>query len=239
MKPRTKRDDSASEHTEGTKSSDNKDGKALRIRPIKIISVAVPIIGVTEYVQNRFSEKAKEKMASQMEAGGTARGKKKDRPPRDFDADFREATHRDAAGRCGIPAGAFRSAMIDVCRAIGWQMTHAKIALRVLHDSRDEKDGTTLILIDSEPIRYDAAVRNATGATDIRARPMWGAGWTATVKIEFDSEMLSLEDVINLLDRAGAQIGIGAGRPFSRESHGCGFGMFRVDFSRELQSSDK
>jgi hypothetical protein len=35
-------------------------------------------------------------------------------------------------------------------------------------------------------------------------------------------------DVINLVSRCGLQVGIGAGRPDSKASAGCGFGLFRV-----------
>jgi hypothetical protein len=35
-------------------------------------------------------------------------------------------------------------------------------------------------------------------------------------------------DVINLISRCGLQVGIGAGRPDSKASAGCGFGLFQV-----------
>jgi hypothetical protein len=37
-----------------------------------------------------------------------------------------------------------------------------------------------------------------------------------------------MADVLNLVSRCGMQVGIGAGRPDSKASAGCGFGLFQV-----------
>ena len=73
---------------------------------------------------------------------------------------------------------------------------------------------------------FNAAVRLESGVMDIRARPMWNPGWTATVRIRFDADILSLKDVYNLLYRAGLQVGILEGRPDSSKSVGQGWGTF-------------
>ena len=55
---------------------------------------------------------------------------------------------------------------------------------------------------------------------------MWREGWEAVVRIKYDADMFTLTDVANLLMRAGAQVGIGEGRPDSRKSCGIGWGIF-------------
>ena len=52
--------------------------------------------------------------------------------------------------------------------------------------------------------------------------------WSAKLKIKFDSDMFSVHDVANLLSRMGAQVGIGEGRPDSKNSAGMGWGTFDV-----------
>jgi hypothetical protein len=42
---------------------------------------------------------------------------------------------------------------------------------------------------------------------------------------------------VNLLDRAGQQVGIGAGRPFSKKSVGQGWGTFSVDQQAEEEKT--
>jgi hypothetical protein len=69
--------------------------------------------------------------------------------------------------------------------------------------------------------------RNATGVVDVRARPMWRR-WQLNVRIKYDSDQFTASDVVNLVARAGQQVGIGEGRPFSKSSNGIGFGTFEV-----------
>ncbi len=74
---------------------------------------------------------------------------------------------------------------------------------------------------------HKGRARNDNGGTDLRFRPIWHE-WTAELKLRFDAEMFTLDDVTNLLARAGAQVGIGEGRPDSKSSNGCGWGTFEI-----------
>ncbi len=57
---------------------------------------------------------------------------------------------------------------------------------------------------------------------------MWEPGWEAEIRVTFDSEMLSSTDIVNLLMRAGVQVGVGEGRNDSKKSCGMGFGSFDI-----------
>jgi hypothetical protein len=72
------------------------------------------------------------------------------------------------------------------------------------------------------------AVRNATGVADIRVRPMWRE-WGANVRVKYDADQFTIQDVTNLMQRVGMQVGIGEGRPDSRDSAGLGWGTFRLE----------
>jgi ribosomal protein S17 len=52
--------------------------------------------------------------------------------------------------------------------------------------------------------------------------------WSAKVKIRWDADQFTVEDVSNLLARVGQQVGIGEGRPDSKNSAGMGWGTFDV-----------
>jgi hypothetical protein len=204
----------------------------ITISKANMVTLPIVIVGDAPYVQSRFSQKAMNMMSEKMKAGSTAK-KGKQREPRDFDADFEGAKHISEDGWIGIPAAAFRKAMIDVCRAVNFKMTHAKMSVFVEADGIDKVDGMPLVkLVAGEPERVDMPVRNATGVMDIRARPMWRK-WGATVRVKFDADQFTASDVVNLLDRAGQQIGVGEGRPFSRDSAGMGFGVFHVSELKE------
>lgn len=202
--------------------------EAITIKPPNIGKMSVRIVGVSPLVQNKFSKKARDKMREQMEAGSTSKTKRK-RDPRDFESDFQAAIHYSEDGWVGIPAPAFRNAMISACRVVGFKMTVAKLSVFVEADGLDAEDGTPLVkLIAKEPEMHEGMVRNATGVADIRVRPMWRQ-WSAQVRVTWDKDQFTEADVINLLDRAGLQVGIGEGRPDSKSSAGMGWGQFQVE----------
>ncbi len=198
-----------------------------RISPPNFQIIKVDIEGTAPLLQARFSAKAMQAMMAKMEAGPTAKkGKKKD--ARDFDDDFRQAMHISSDGWYGLPASALRNACIDVCRMVGFKMTHAKMSIFVMADGNDVIDGAPLIKLDvGDPERVDMAVRNATGVADIRVRPMWRE-WRLHPMIKYDADQFTAEDVVNLIARAGEQIGLGEGRPYSKSSNGMGYGTFRI-----------
>jgi len=194
------------------------------------------IIGTAPYVQRQFSQKSQNIIRQKHEAGGTAGSRGKTRTRQDFDQDYIEAQHRADDGWTGIPAPALRSAMVSACRTAGFVMTRAKLAVFVEADGFDAADQTPLVRITKgEPRRYDAYGRDAKGGTQVMSRPMWREGWESIVRITFDADMLTLEDVANLLTRAGRQVGIGEGRPDSKKSAGCGWGTFTI--GEEVEAS--
>lgn len=199
----------------------------IAIKPPKFQALTFRLVGTAPYMQARFSAKAMQAMKAKMEAGQTAKGKKQ-REARDFDEDFRQAMHISTDGWVGIPAAALRNACIDVCRMVGFKMTHAKMSIFIEADGLDRVDGTPLVRLDAgDPEKTELAVRNQTGVVDIRVRPMWRE-WAALVRVRFDADQFTASDVANLLARAGMQVGIGEGRPFSKESNGLGFGLFAL-----------
>ena len=108
-------------------------------------------------------------------------------------------------------------------------MTRAKLSLFVLADGFDEVDRTPLFAFTKgEPHYFEAAVRNADLSVDLRARPMWDAGWQALLRVRFDAGQFTIDDVAALVMRVGEQVGLGEGRPDSKKSAGCGWGTFTI-----------
>lgn len=203
----------------------------ITIPPPNIKRVTFRIKGTAPYMQHRFSQKAMQTMIDKQKAG--SQGKKgKLKEPRDFDADYKAAMHISEKGWHGIPAPAFRGALISACRLVGFKMTLAKLSLFIEADGLDEVDGTPLVKIEGTPEKNIGPVRNETGVCDIRVRPMWRQ-WNATVKIRFDADQFKVDDVANLLQRAGEQVGIGEGRPDSKMSYGMDYGTFTLEKSNE------
>ena len=187
----------------------------------------IHIQGETPLVMNRFSAKAQEEMKAKQEAGSTSSSKKV-REAKDFTALFEGAKHVSTEGWEGIHAAAFRNGAISACRAVGFKMTHAKLAFMVLADGLDRVDGAPLVkLTEGVAEEWIAPTRNATGVIDLRCRPMYKT-WAATLRIRYDAGMLTATDVTNLIARVGMQVGIGEGRPDSKMSAGLGYGLFEI-----------
>ena len=198
------------------------------VKPANIQCVVVRIRGTAPLVMNKFSHKQKQKMMEDMARPANQKKAKSARPPRNYEEDYENAQHKSETGWNGIPCPAFRAAMIDACRAANIVMTRAKMSVFILPDGFDKEDGTPLVkIISGTPERLQSLVRNDNGGADIRVRPMWRE-WECDVSIEYDADMISLDSVVNLLDRAGRQVGVCEGRPFSKDSVGQGWGTFAV-----------
>lgn len=196
------------------------------------IVISAPKFGITEFliegtaplVVERFSKKA-ELMAKMAE--GKSAGSKKIRDARDYEKEAEEARYRAPEGWEGMNAAAFRGAMISACRLVGFKMTLAKLSTFIEADGFDKNDGVPLVRVYGDSHTYTAHTRNATGVVDVRSRPMYRK-WAAKLRIRYDTDQFKAADVLNLVSRSGMQVGIGAGRPDSKASAGCGFGLFQV-----------
>ena len=69
--------------------------------------------------------------------------------------------------------------------------------------------------------------RTSTDVAMLTVRPMYFP-WEANIRIRFDGDQFNFTDVANLLQRVGEQVGIGEGRPDSKNSAGMGWGTFEL-----------
>jgi len=185
-------------------------------------------------IVHRFAEKAKKEMLDKMMA--TSRVKKK-RAPKDPQAEFigslylldKKGERYDATAipkkltpemRYGFPANGFKKAMVSACRVTeGLSMAEAKQLFFVVGDVGD------LIEIKSKKMPQMAEdVVRVSMSTDIRYRG-WFPEWTAGLRIEYDADRVTTEDIVNLLRKAGMQVGIGERRP---EKEGNTYGRWTV-----------
>lgn len=189
------------------------------------------IVGTAPLVQHKFSAKAR--MAIKLtheqkdEKGDTATAKKPKKAPRNFKQEYLDAMHVGEDGKQGFPCTAIRAALIRACSTAGYVMTKAKMSLFCLTDTLDAEEGVGLFYFKGKPEQHEGMVRLAKGVCSIAVRPMYRV-WSATLNLKWDDDQFHMQDVVNLLIRAGETVGIGEGRPFSKDSSGNGWGTFRV-----------
>lgn len=210
----------------------DKAGTVLTISKPDIRIISLDIVGTAPLVVNKFSAKAQEQMRQTQEAGSTSKSRK-NREAKDFEALYNGSRHiarpygDDPGGWDGVHAAAFRNASISACRAAGFVMTKAKLAIFVEPDGFDVDDGTPLVRINGTPEMVISPCRNASGVIDLRPRPHYFP-WSATLRIKYDNGILTDQDIVNLIARVGMQVGIGEGRPDSKASAGLGYGLFSI-----------
>lgn len=205
---------------------------SVTINAPNMLIVSVPIRGTVNYVSNNFGEEARQQMQEDQALGSVDKpargGKRGPKEPKDFKKGYEQSMHRSTEGWYGIPVIAFRSALVRAAQLCGVEMTRAKMCVFVVADGFDS-DGKGLVQIrKGTPEQFIAPVRNSGGKVDLRSRGRFAPGWESTVTLKYDADFMSQASVINLLSRAGSQVGIGAGRPFSTMSVGQGWGEFEI-----------
>lgn len=210
---------------------------AFEIKAPNFQTVEVNIRGTAPLMIHKFSMKARKQIESKQTAKDKVKGA---RAPKDYAAEFNAARYVSKAGWDGFYAGSIRNAMIRAASyGGGLSMTQAKGLVFVVAEGFDADDGTPLVrILGGKAVHDTRPGRNDNGGIDMRNRPRYD-NWSAHLKVSYDADLLSAQDVLNLLARAGESVGIGDGRPGSPNSNGCGFGTFQVEGVKKAAKKGK
>ena len=188
----------------------------VKLAPIQKLRIAMRINGITPLIQHKWAEKA-----LQMIRDKHAGKKTKNREVRDPEAEGIASMYLTAEGKPGAPAMAIKSAIITAAhKDIGVEKTLVKKAAFIICTD----PGLILEMDCDEPEIREDAVRVGMGSTDLRYRPYFHR-WSVALVWELDGQLLQVEDLLNLIDRAGFGVGIGEWRP----EKGGEYGRFEVD----------
>lgn len=203
--------------------------QSVKITPPNIKTAVFKIVGTAPLVIHRFAAKAKAGMLQKIAEGTVkARGKKEFKATNTDDT-FNEARYISREGWDGFNVSSIRCAIIRACSLVNYKMTLAKLSVFVEADGRDAAEPEFgLIRIHGKARKLEMIARVETGQAYVTVRPIYDE-WFANVRLSYDADQFSLEDVTNLLARAGSQVGIGEGRAYSKNSCGMGWGSFRVE----------
>ena len=205
--------------------------RTIHIQAVRFERAHFNLIGMPDVplVIHRFSAKLKGQMRLKMETGKAA-SSKKNREPKDSNQTFNEARYISRDGWDGFHAGSLRKALISACRLVNFKMVLAKLSVFVEADGVDEAEPQIpLIRIrHCEAVKQEDMARVETGQPYVTIRAAYH-NWIATPTIRWDADQFTLDDVTNLLARVGQQVGIGEGRPDSKNSAGMGWGLFDIE----------
>lgn len=202
---------------------------AIRIPPMNIQTVEIPIIGDGGLICHAWSAKAKKQMLDKQMKKASA-GKTAKDPWRDFaeslywlDGMPESPTDADIeGGRFAFPSVAFKSAAVTAVTSIG-SMTKV-MARQCFHIA-----GEYVEILGPPPSMREDMVRVGMGTADIRHRGEFQP-WGAVLHVQHNANVLSAEQVIGLFEAGGFGVGIGDWRP---EKDGVS-GRFHVARSGEV-----
>lgn len=143
---------------------------------------------------------------------------------------WKETAHIDPQGRLGFPAESFLKAMSTVLKGVELSkkklFKYPKDLFRAMHIETDSvnQHGDGIVLYQKgEPEMYEhlAVLR---GQTPIPVYRTLVKNWEMNLRIVYDDTLLSPQDILLLVNRAGSGVGVGAWRPENRGT----FGLFEV-----------
>jgi len=133
---------------------------------------------------------------------------------------LKDKIHYTEDGNIGFPAAGFKQGMVEVAPYLDMYKKHVRGSVRVLGN---------IIPIDFEKQTVNTAIGKTSGRNQsprLIKRPEF-RGWSCTLDIIYNADVLSAEQIVNLLNWAGFQQGLGGWRP---ECEGT-YGQYEVETS--------
>lgn len=209
----------------------------VTVPKFRVMSVRIRNESGSPLVVHAFSQKQIGIMRDKQVQGSTGKKGGK-RAGKDFEELFNGARYLSVDGGWdGVPSITFRHSIINAFRLLDMKMVLGKLSIFIENDGNSRSDGTPLVRIYGKPVPFEAPVRNFGGVADIRVRPRYDK-WHANLRIRFDADVVTPDDLISLLMRAGGQVGICEGRNNSSKSFGMGWGSFEIDPSIPIMLTD-
>lgn len=188
--------------------------EGVTLYEVNLRDLVLRVRSVSGLICHRFAEAAITQIeGKQQQKASRAKG------ARDPEREVRDSLYTFDDGSYGFPAIAFKQALVGACRQTSIPMTVARGAFQVIGDlvRLEEYDGPYM--------RRDRVVIGR-GITSVAYRPEFRK-WEAELLIRYNADVISAEQLVNLVEIAGFAVGVGDWRP---EKSGA-FGMFEVQRS--------
>lgn len=194
-----------------------KAGGQIFIPPLNHLVITCTIMGTSSLIVNRFGNKATQMMEDKLTGKAKA-----PRGQRDPALEAEDAAYLMEDGVYGIPTSAIKAAMRTAAADIPG-ISGAAVNRMVFIEGNDD-ELIPILTPEGEPALYTIRrdhVRNAgIGRTaDLRWRPEWKR-WKANITLKYDADLITPDQALNLLNRAGQCVGICEWRVERRGTHG-------------------
>ena len=189
--------------------------KEVNIPALKKEEATFEIEGVTSLIVHRFGSKAIKMIQDKQDK------KAKNRAERDPKSEMEDCLHYFSdKKRTGFPVGGFKQAMVRAGKYLEYEMVNLKGMFSIVADEDD------LVEINGDYELRTDMVRVANGSPDIRHRPEY-KNWGVNLRIQYNANSISVEQLAQLVNMAGFSCGIGDWRPSSPKRSG-DHGVFKI-----------
>lgn len=189
-------------------------GTTVSLPKIDFRVAVVKIGGISPLIVHAWSEKAKEMMRAKQTK--QARVTREAKSPED---DYKSSKYINSKGQECIPASGIRNAIISAGRfSEGTPMTIIRGSIFILADEDLVPLEDYTVSMREDMVRIGGK-GPGTGVADIRYRACYNT-WTATLRIQFNANTMSLVQVLNLVQLAGMSVGLCEWRPEKNGQNG-------------------
>lgn len=202
-----------------------KESNVVELKQLRLERIEVAIYGASPLIMHAWSHKAKQQMLDKQMKVATS-GK----VAKDPQADFEQSIYVDTTGLPAFPSVAFKAAAVDAAIAMDFKKVNLRQSFHI--------EGDMVPILGDDPRPREDMVRVGMGTADIRYRAEF-VRWGTLLPITLNTGLLSIDQLVHLLNAAGFGIGVGEWRP-QRDGQ---FGRFRVATEaeerelRELQAA--
>ena len=211
---------------------DQEEVQVIEIPPLRTEVMDLYVVGTTPLLMHKWSAKAKEQMRQSQSQ--KARPKKAPKNPQE---DYLECVYRDEEAHTAMPSSAFKTAMIHAVRQVaGLTMVGSKGAFHLVeqwcqvvgkHEMERDTEGDL-----GHPVRLQS------GVADLRYRALFKE-WACRLLVTRNTDVITRENIANLLAVAGFACGVGDRRPSAPKNAGGNNGMWRMATRQEFEDIAK
>ena len=184
----------------------------IELPKLDIQTIDIVVGGDTPLICHRWSEKAKKEILDKQ-----MKKAKPGKRAKDPEEDFEDSLYKMPDGGYGFPVIAFKDAAVTSCTSVAGI---TKVAARQAFRVGNTTDSGELVRINGPVEMREDMVRVGMGTADIRYRGQF-PHWWATVRVRFNANVLSAEQIMNLFNTAGFGVGIGEWRMERDGQSGC------------------
>jgi hypothetical protein len=194
--------------------------RPIEIAQIEIVTIAVELEGLSPYIAHNWSDRSRQQLVDSQTKEKEA-GKQRDK--RNPEQEFEGAKYKDRKGRDCAPARGFHKALQEAA-------TIQYKASKSMTMTKTFISGSIFVLGDFIPIEFEKCEMREdiiAGKGTRGAMPCWRPmyhKWRCKLEVQFNSKLLTIEQVVGIINFAGFSVGIGSQRP----GKGGGYGRWRL-----------